>query len=428
MKRLALAILLFASPALACNFSFFDSVPERPSSAEVIHLRFGGSCPSSCVPRFERLSIEGKTIRILLSAPTSTVCLSAPSTWSARVDLDPLPAGTYDIIAPLADTAIGRRTLTIVPEASPFEVLPRIGRGGTALLLRGLPQCADESCKVLVGPFHVPVLSASAEGLVVEAPSHSDGIVSITVETAAGNLVAANAFTYRAQVDPRDYERVLFPLVYAGPGAGGSDWTSQNKIRNAGPVPIVTLPFLVPSAQGLGPNQRTTIATQARDGGTLLLVPRGLEQFLEVSSHIRDLSRSGENRGTELRVVTESDTAESLRILDVPTDARFRPRLRIYDIDGVEEPVTIRVRAESPSFVTRTVTPRRSFVCITTPCEDASFVAVDLAADFANLAGLPATVDVVVEAQGRRLWAFVSVTNNETQQVTTHSPRRVGAQ
>jgi len=311
---------------------------------------------------------------------------------------------------------------TPVLAAQPFEVIPSVGATGTIIFLKGAP---DTARGVRFNGIEAALVTTTPQGLIATVPQLPNGFYDVSAVSPDGSLVTAkSAFEYRTLFDPRDYARVLFPLVFAGPGAGGSQWTSDNRVVNNAPIPMRTIPNIwLPSGIGtvmpdaIPAGAEAALGTRDRDIGALLLIPRGLEPYADFSSHFRDLSKQAESLGTELRVVFEKDTADVVRIVRIPADARFRPRLRVYDIDGNEQPVTVEIRASGVLLAKSTVTPRRSFVCVTVPCEDAAYASLDFP--------MSSSVDVIVQGEkGRRLWAFVSITNNATQQVTTYSPQR----
>jgi len=319
--------------------------------------------------------------------------------------------------------------------AQPFEVLPAFGRQGTEVFLRGVPDCPGAKCAtkgVRFNGIEASMVRATNEGLVATVPALSEGVYDVAVVSPDGSLLTATqAFRATTRFDPTNYSRVLFPLVYDGPGAGGSQWRSENFVRNRAPVALDTIPSIYQSVfiggffplMAIPPHTQAAVPSESADNGFVLLVPRGLEPFVAYSSHVRDTSRAGENNGTEIRVVLERNTAEEVVIVGIPSDARYRPKLRMYDIDGREGPVSVHIAlANGATLLDGSPILRRSFVCVTTPCEDVAFAALDFTT---ALPTLPAggTVDVTVTGdEGRRLWAFVSLTNNETQQVTTYSP------
>lgn len=299
---------------------------------------------------------------------------------------------------------------------TPFEVLPKFGSAQTEVLLRGVT-----GTQVLFNGVEARALRTTPQGLVATVPLLSDGLVDITVKSGDVAIVASEAFKYTTQFDLNDYTRVLFPVAFDGPGARGSRWTSDNVVFNEGPLAIVVVP---PIVSHIPPETAVRVPSSERDGGVTMLVPRGLEPFLHFASHIRDVSRESENRGAEIPIVFEGETSSTVRVMRVPLDARFRPRLRIYDLDGNESPVTVTIVAPALGhFGTLTADLRRSAVCFTVSCGEPAFGGVDLSSQLSDAEGSLATV-TVSGGEGRRLWAFVSVTNNDTQQVTTYSPRR----
>lgn len=430
MKTFLFAFFLFAAPAFACQVDSFEVVPRRPTSDDAIEIRLAGGCPDGCVPINERVRVEPGRIRIDYDSPDG--CILVPTRWSRRVELGRVPGGTYEVVVTYRDRQMSRQTLTVRDVGTQrFQVIPSVGREHTRIWIAGLPECAGGRCAVVIGGANATILEATPDALVVAAPAHADGVVDVVVQTPSGLLTAVGAFEYTRTFDARDYARILFPVVYDGPGANGSRWTSSNVVYNAAPIALETIPSIsvpgvitTPTPGPIPTRESASIGTRNTDGGFLLLVPRQLLPYVRTSSHIRDLSRAAESRGTELRVIREDDTASELHIISIPADPLFRPRLRVYDIDGNEEQVVVTMRRPSGAHLTTTVVrPRRSFVCITTPCEDASFVALDLSPMFAGLAASEIVHLKIETANERRLWAFVSVTNNETQQVTTYSPQ-----
>lgn len=442
MKTILLIVLLLAgsfsafATAVSCTVDNLDVVPRRPLASDDVTLLLSGHCPDGCVPIHPRVRVDGSTITIAFGSPEG--CVLVPTSWSRRVEIGELPPGRHDVVVTYRESVMSRHAVDIAAVSQPFDVLPVSGEAGIEVLLRGVSGCPGSLCSTKRVRFNgvEAGVRTTAEGLVAVVPTLAEGLIDVTVISADGSQVSAPAaFEYTTRFDARDYRRVLFPVTYAGPGAGGSQWMSENVVYNPGPVGVNTIPSIFQQVPPVGtvilfpaslpPQRATTIATSRTDVGALLLVPRGLEHFLRYSSHIRDASRSTRNRGTEIRVVFEEDTASQLRLLRVPADPRFRPRLRVYDIDGNEQRVLITITSSDSAHSTSFhVEPRRSFVCVTTPCEDAALAALDLAP---HLAGIPndQTAEITVSApDDRRLWAFVTITNNETQEVTTYTPQK----
>ncbi len=170
------------------------------------------------------------------------------------------------------------------------------------------------------------------------------------------------------------------------------------------------------------------VPEETRDGGMFLYVPRGAEGYLAYSSHIVDRSRSTTDRGAEVPVVRAKDTAAVLHLPHVPVDPLFRARLRIYDFDAIDGR-WVRVTARADDGTVHTLDTRLSadnIACISLlPCLQPwpAFASIDIS----SIGSLrqKRVADLRVESLERdgRLWAFVSVTNNDTQRVTLHTPQ-----
>jgi hypothetical protein len=267
--------------------------------------------------------------------------------------------------------------------------------------------------------------------MVVTAPPHSSGRVDITVRDEQGiTRTARNAFLYASATAPEtesEYERVMFPLHFAGAGAHGSRWNTIIELRNQGHVPAHTMPALDPASEALPPLQRALFPTESSDGGRFLYVRRGLERFLTFSSHIVDESRTEAQRGTEIPVVRASDTASEVRLLGVRVGEGYRARLRIYDFDA-RPGRDLLVIITSPGWASAvwlfpTLSP--GIVCVAAPCfqPGPTYATIDLTAipELRNVRSFDVTV---MARQGdARIWAFASVTNNATQHVTLWTPQ-----
>jgi hypothetical protein len=285
----------------------------------------------------------------------------------------------------------------------------------------------------------VPARSVVVEpdgSIVAVTPQHDPGLVDVAVTDRDVTTTASSAYLFpTSDADlTSESERVLFLSVFAGPGAHGSDWTSDNFVRNDSPIQVRTIPPLVTdSVCTLGcaprdqePGEEARLPHFSRDGGMFLFVPRGVESLFSYSSHIVDRSRRQTDAGTEMHVVHESEGGPSLTLLNVPLAAESRQTLRIFDLDAVERPVLVEVRLQGGSqLVTLFPTLANRIVCVTTPCypEHPTFTTINLD----GLASLQdagtATIVIRSRTNEARLWAYVSVTHNDTQHVTTVTPQ-----
>jgi hypothetical protein len=367
---------------------------------------------------------------VIIDMVSTGGCVLVPTPWGERVPIGRIPAGTHTMIVKYNGVEIGRQTLVVRDQ--PFLIRPSFGNAGTIVWIgqRDHGPCAIFPCAppvVTFGGSRAEVTVTEDGDISAVAPNHEPGLVDIVVTDRDGKSVTApQAFLYPApQADlTSEHERVLYPVQYNGPGAHGSDWRTANVILNRGPIALSTIPTFAPP---IAPEQRIVLDTPNSDGGLLYMVPRGTEPWFAYSSHITDRSRRATDAGTELQVVHEKDAGPELNILNVPLTTESRQTLRIYDldaIDGREVTVVVRIPGRTePIQVGATLTHR--IVCVTTPCypHHPTYAVVNLDT-VPQLRGV-GLVDITIYPRTNEalLWAFVSVTNNDTQHVTTYSPQ-----
>jgi hypothetical protein len=228
--------------------------------------------------------------------------------------------------------------------------------------------------------------------------------------------------------------KVLLPVAVTQevPGAFGSRWVTRMRVRNNGSQTIT----VTPSPAGCGitvcphdvaPNSTITptVALAYPYPGAFLYITQGANTSINV--RIQDLSRQSLTWGTEIPVVHEADVfTDTLTLINIPTDDRFRSALRIYDFDGASDnAVQLRVYADDD-----TTPAAEAQLVLSTP----SGIHDSLIPGFAQIGSLldaypqlrsasTVRVEVAPLSSGTRIWAFVSVTNNETQHVTTITPQ-----
>jgi hypothetical protein len=251
-------------------------------------------------------------------------------------------------------------------------------------------------------------------GIAAIVPPNPPGIAEVVVTLPAGS-VRGRAFRY---YDPSEaplssmFERVLVPLWFSGPGSFGSNWTTELATYSEGRVDAWR-PLSAPAT--------------ARLGGVLFFPSRGSSANLHFGLLVRDTTRQAEGWGSEIPVIRESEfRTGNIELLNVPVYSRFRQTLRIYNVDSVAGGVVVGIYTmNGRELVLTTVDLRSSAPCAPfEPCasdEPAFGVIHNLAATFPQIAG-EERVRVQVRPNGRG-WAFVSITNNETQQVTTITPQ-----
>ena len=182
----------------------------------------------------------------------------------------------------------------------------------------------------------------------------------------------------------------------------------------------------------LEPGERRVLEGEQYPHGIALLVPRAEADNLAFSLRARDVSRESDNFGTEVPVVRESQMFRDsvLTLLDVPLDPRYRTKVRAYAFSDPiflglvnNNDVKLTVRRANGETIQQFRT--RSPVCEGASCTATpGYLEFDLAPIGAGERG-----DVYIQfTDGALGWAFASVTNNETQQVTIISPNGRGGQ
>jgi hypothetical protein len=278
----------------------------------------------------------------------------------------------------------------------------------------------------------------SATALQVVAPPHVAGTVSVTVtQNGDETFTLPNAFTYADDLYDA-FDPILFP-IFSPPvhGQGGSEFRTTATVWNktVAPAPLYgmglgcavdpavnpRLAFLVSSG---GP-ETNLLPECSETAGQLFFVPKG-DTSLGTSLRVWEVTRQNENHGVEIPVVRRKDFSEDIiTLLSVPNDPKFRLTLRIYGLNRGAETVTIFVLGDDghvrdfeqvqlphndnpfhPSYVTYTQFPNPA-----TTDDEKFVVMVGIAKGPGNVVPPPTP-----------LWAFITVTNNETQQITTITP------
>lgn len=430
MKRLAFLLLIVASQPLFACLPHIEVNPPRPTSQDSLEIVLTGICGSSCIPYEPRVTVTPGRITVELEQYRGG-CLTVVTAWGERVAVGPVPAGTYDVVVTANGEELNRTPLTV--RAMPFRMTPRFHTGADGgyetdvVISHPDIFCVTYPCEQLPRVLFGDTPSSSVrverdDVLIARVPGRPPGIVDVTVILPNGQtLVATQAFYYPARFNDttREHERFLFPLAFEGPGAHATLWTTESVVRNDGPVRVNGLETFLPAKGAIHlPNTN-------RDGGRFLFVPRGAERWTSFSSHIVDRARRDTNAGTEMRVVHESEGKPRLRIINVPLTSESRQMLRVYDLDAVERSDLRAHVTAGNRTVTVPVTLSPRVVCVAPPCYQGAptYAAISLDA-IPELRGA-GTAEILIEARTNeaRLWAFVSVTNNDTQHVTTFTPQ-----
>lgn len=454
------ATLILASALLAASLhaqtTLITTDPVAPIANQpvVINLSSDWGCPPSSWNL--QVNLEAKTIDFIVSSETT--CPPAIYQWTLTAITDPIAQGTWNLRALSqqgsgAPTLLAERTLFVRPGSTELTVHLRTVpiRGGMLVRIEraGIGECpATGTCVdpvVRIGGAEATVATIDRFYLDVVVPPHAAGFADITVTGRDGTTTwtADDAIVYfspNETPNPSLFERILLPLMFEGPGGFGSLWTTELRIFNKGRFAIDPLnQFHIPCQGPYGCPPQIPANAVLRLGvpellqwshGYVLAVPREVAGDLSYGLHIRDLSRQAEGWGTEIPVVHESEMSGTVTLLDVPLDDRYRRTLRIFGLDAIDgSEVTLTWRDDHGFSAIQNVVLRTLGRCeLAAPCwlpEPAGAI-LPLEPPYPGNFEPGERVRLEIAARnplGAKIWAMVSITNNETQQVTTITPQ-----
>jgi hypothetical protein len=302
--------------------------------------------------------------------------------------------------------------------------------GGTEVTIKG--DFGPTSYGVIFGSE--PALSTTrvdAHTLIAITPPHLPGTADVIIFEFDFGITTGLEFNFFGGIPPA-FERVLLP-VFTPPvrGAFGSEFHTELRIANSGstsaslyglrPACRLSTCIFIPEEMPyeLASNGEVTPGDVDNDGdpGRFLWVDKNENVDLSFNLRVHDVTRSQSNFGTEIPVVRENDwTINRIVLIGVPTDPRFRNTLRIYGQNPFIAKITVGDRA-----------PVRIPLSTTTSIFDVPYAAFG---DFPIDAG---TVRVTIEAESllsptigpveEPMWAMITVTNNDTQLISTITPQ-----
>jgi hypothetical protein len=341
--------------------------------------------------------------------------------------------------------------------ASPLitSVTPNIGPmlGGTTVQIHG--SGFSQNCVICSPPVPVPpevrfggvvapsVRFVSDTLLEAVTPPHPKGTVSVSVSQLDGSdpnhYTLPSAFHFD-DIVYADFDPILFP-VFMPPirGQGGSEFVTSATIVNRTEAPVTLFGYdatCTPADPPIAPERGITLASRfefptqllpecnARSVGWFLFVPKG-NKSIAANLRVSETSKQALNHGVEIPVATIDDFVnDTIALPNVPVDSRYRLTLRIYSLSRREEPVIVTYSGVSEQFVLQ---PGES-IFEPAYAEVSQFHRIILAPP------LPGeTMTVFVERprnsdgsiqQWTPFWAFITVTNNETQHITTITPQQ----
>jgi hypothetical protein len=345
-------------------------------------------------------------------------------------------------------------TPVLFAQTTVTAVLPASGvtTGGDFVHIRGVglhnpaQVCPGPSCTTSVkfGDVSGRVVSNTFGEVVAIAPPHAAGSVDVTVSITgfASPSVLTNAYRYQNRsVD--ELERILLPVAASGPGPNAARFETEILITNAGDEAVPVSGAAIPSNTGIAPPpiprvppHTTSTFTDGLAGaqyftGAYIFVPARMARDVITKVRVHDTSRDAAAFGVEIPVVSDLDFAATVRLAGIPTDARFRSTLRVYAYDTRNfGPVTLRVRDAADGTLLATVPVALNVPDLRTEAADLFPAAVQLSLDsiIAPLRGhARLRIDIADSDAIRPIWGLVSITNNQTQEITLITPQASGA-
>jgi hypothetical protein len=216
------------------------------------------------------------------------------------------------------------------------------------------------------------------------------------------------------------FEPVLLPIsVNRIPGAFGALWTTELWYRNNSNRPVAIYPLAtsdyVPTMNRTEPLYVFT--SRNYDPSQIIYVKRDGIENVQFDLRLFNLSDPSAKFGTKLPVVREREFVDAISLINVPTAADFRSALRIYaliDDSFVPETVLVQIYANDERLLASTEMPFNG---------GPRYAAVlSLADAFPEIRKVERVRLHVESRNGRKIWAFVSVTSNTTQDVSIVTP------
>src|SRR3954452_10838459 len=329
-------------------------------------------------------------------------------------------------------------TPVLFAQTTVTAILPASGvtTGGDFVHIRGTGLRAAQ-VSVKFGDTLAHVISNTYYEIVAIAPPHAAGSVDVTVSItgSANPVVLTNAYRYLSR-SADELDRILLPVAASGPGPNAARFETEILITNTGdePVPVggdaidyaslqspPPTPIVAPHTTGTFTDRLWAASMWT---GAFITVPSRMARDVITKVRVHDTSRDASSFGVEVPVVSDRDFAATVRLAGIPTDPRFRSMLRVYAYDARNfGPVTLRVRDAADGTLLATVP-----VAINAPLgeEDLFPAAAQLALD-SIIAPLRSharlRIDIADSDAVRPIWGFVSVTNNQTQEITLVTPQ-----
>lgn len=402
MARLGLAVLicLVAAEARAQTIRNVWIDPPHPTSLTPITLTVSGEAYAA-EPVDPVVTVEGS--RVVVTFARGSDCCLQPLFFTETVRLGVLPGGNYDLVLRLPDgvhDVIHRPVRLVVRDVTTFPLNKRALTASDRYLYTG------DNREITAASIGGREVDAGQGALVLpHSPPLASGLHDLVARMADGTTVTArNAIEMYdpAAGEPTMGEKVLVPILYDGPGAGGTRWTSVLEARTW----AVSPPSVEPAVFDFHHAVRVPAKRDAQyPSGLILRVDPRRSHVVEFFLTIRETTRSAPP--VAIPVVREHDfLSGSATLRHVPFLAGRRLTLRMYRVDGPAEPFHV------------VVGDRRVIVDpIRYGPGMPAFAAFDLSTFDAS-----GYTDVQVVVSNGRFWAMVTAVNTATNETTVIVP------
>ena len=409
--------------------------PAQPHSESNVTATIKGVWRDACVPSSPEVVRIGSFVRIDLTSPAGP-CGAVISEWTSHATLGYFDPGLYRVGVFVNGAFYREATLRVAEENPPIGMTLTAGpeKGGleTSIItdLCYAPQCEPVSITFGGVPATKIRQGAPSFWLIATVPPHAAGAVDVTVSNKFQSVTERAAFVYFDEDAPPDYsffEPILFPFLAETTGGYGSRWKTEAILANfSAEVPLVTQRQI--DAAGYVPTQGYRVMKNPPQ------YPRGL-----VWLPLRELGASAAAEWTvretthgsafELPSVRESDFRAGVLVLaGIPRDpARYRVTLRIYSLDDPNPFLQQNIEVSVSGL--ETYIPRGgTHITLTRERDDEPYFAIipDLYAIPLSDLGVPGSEDsqlkVILLSGFQRMWAVVSVVDNQTQQTRIITP------
>ena len=429
MGRFVLLLLLFAATTLSAQEERVHVVPLAPLANVPMQLHVLMDCGvgSHSVTR------AGNVFKVVL---LDTVCVEViPIPYVYTVDLPPVAAGAYRGEVFFGNANLPEGSTSFVVRERPLEnfdmhpsAVPTFV-GDLRVRIADVVIPSGGELRVEVGGQPATNVTRTGSTIWFEPPALPEGLHQVVVRSGEAEVTGTHLYYYD-RPERSVFERILFPVLFSANGANGSRWISEAVVSNPRPWYVETPNTLLPLRPCLlypcGERLYPASIERYEDGFprcAVLHVPHNEAPDLSFALRVRDVSRQAEGFGTQIPVVRERDFThgDDIALLDVPVDPRYRVKVRLYALDplfGTGALITTRDPVTQASKFNRLVVLQRVGE------DQHHYAEIDLPPGAAN-----ERVNVYISFPlDAFAWAFATVTNNDTQQVTTVTPNGSGEQ